>query len=196
MTTPLEKPPENPAPPSPEIPGEPRRDFITEILAIGIGAIVGIFPFAAGLVTFFHPLREKKTPGAPGGTFVRVAPLDAVPKDAPQRFPVKADLYDAWTRSPNEPVGAVYLQRKEGETVACFNAICPHAGCFVNCAKAEFSCPCHESVFSLDGKRGEGSPSPRDLDSLDVRVVEDGNVKFVEVKFENYFTGRADKKPK
>jgi Rieske Fe-S protein len=154
-----------------------------------------------GIFTFFHPLRGKKeTPGAGVASgFVRVAPLASVPRDLPQKFAVKSDLVDAWTRSPNEPVGAVYLQRKEGDTVACFNAICPHAGCFVNCsggAKAQFSCPCHESFFDLDGKRGDGSPSPRDLDSLNARIVDVDGAKFVEVQFENYYTGRPDKKQK
>lgn len=198
MTSPsLEKSPAAELGPTADTSAEPRRDFLTEILAIAFGAIVGIVPFCAGILTFLNPLMRKKEDG--GATYVRVTSLESVPKDVPQRFAVKADLNDAWTRSPNEPVGAVYLQRKEGDTIACFNAICPHAGCFVNCtggAKAQFSCPCHESFFNLDGERGHGSPSPRNLDDLPTRVVDEGGVKFVEVQFQNFYTGRPDKKPK
>jgi menaquinol-cytochrome c reductase iron-sulfur subunit len=196
-SAPLEKPAVSPPAPEPAPPAdsstEPRRDFLTEILAISFGFICGVVPFAAGLLTFLNPVIRKKPEGGP--TYIRVAPLSAVPMDVPQRFAVKADMVDAWTRSPNEPVGAVYLMQKGGGVVACFNAICPHAGCFVNCtggSHAQFSCPCHESFFSLDGVRGEGSPSPRNLDSLTTRIV-DG---FVEVEFQNFYTGRPGKDPK
>lgn len=171
-----------------------RRSFITEAAAVLFGGIVAVFPFAVGLVPFLAPMR--KTGG--GGKEIRVATLEELPDDgAPHRFPVTADLTDAWTKYINEPIGAVYLVREKGANkVQAFNAICPHAGCFVNyeASKHLFQCPCHTSAFDLQGKRrlDISQVPPRDMDSLtcDVR---DG---MIWVKFMNFQTGRVDQVPK
>lgn len=179
---------------------ENRRDFVTECAAIGIGGFVGIVPAAAGLVVFLDPWRKKDYPAAKEGTndgFIKVAALAGI-TDVPRRYPVYADLIDAWTFSPNQPVGAVYLVKEKSGDIVCFNAICPHAGCFVgfSAARNEFACPCHESFFSLEGKRGGHSPSPRDLDRLTTKIVDDDGQKVVAVEFKNFQTGRTDQKVK
>lgn len=147
---------------------EHRRDFFAKAVAIVVGGIVALFPFAAGLGVLLDPLRRK----ADRAGFLRVATLDSVPDDGiPRRFPVLGDLTNAWNRYPSEPVGAVFLRRLKGETqVQAFNATCPHAGCSVEYQIAQrcFQCPCHDSRFTPEGTRidPESCPSPRDLDSL------------------------------
>ena len=125
------------------------------------------------MLVFLDPILKRKKSG---GTDTdrplrRVAAVDAIPFDGtPVQVPVIADLTDAWMREPNQPVGAVYL-RNNGGKIECLNAICPHAGCFVAYASERkvFQCPCHNSTFDLDGKRLlEKSPSPRDMDTLEV----------------------------
>ena len=80
--------------------------------------------------------------------------------------------------------------RRRG-VIACFNAICPHAGCFVayDGATNTFKCPCHNSSFAVDGAIIEPSPSPRAMDTLPCEVEADE----ILVKFENFYTGKADK---
>jgi menaquinol-cytochrome c reductase iron-sulfur subunit len=80
--------------------------------------------------------------------------------------------------------------------VKALNTTCPHAGCFVNfdAQVDEFKCPCHNSFFKLDGAIIEPSPSPRAMDSLEVKV--DPDTKIVSVKYQNFYTGIADKKVK
>ena len=110
---------------------------------------------------------------------------------------VIADLTDAWMREPNQPVGAVYL-RKNGGKIECLNSICPHAGCFVayQAERKVFQCPCHNSVFDLAGKRlSEKSPSPRDMDTLEVDA-EKLDAGEVWVKFVNYYPGKPKKEEK
>ena len=105
--------------------------------AAAVGLVVGIFPLGAGLLVFLDPLRGKKRAPASvpdsGEGFLKIATLDAVPDDGvPRRFPVVADLTDAWNFSPGQPVGAVYLRREKGKKeVQVFHATCPHAGCSV-----------------------------------------------------------------
>jgi menaquinol-cytochrome c reductase iron-sulfur subunit len=158
------------------------------VLALILGGLVAIVPFASGLAVFLDPLRRSGR----GGRFVRVTGSDAVPADGiPREFPVVAERVDAWNRSV-EPIGAVYLRRtSEASAPECWTATCPHAGCFVafDGATNTFKCPCHNSAFNVDGQIISPSPSPRAMDTLECRV--DG--QDILVKFENFYTGKAEK---
>jgi len=194
-------PPAAPAARVPEPVVAPRRNLLASIAAVIIGSFVGIVPFAAGIATFLDPLWRQKKGGGEGSErpFRRVASLEAVPKDGtPIQVPVVADLTDAWNREANQPIGAVYL-RREGDNVHCFNAICPHAGCFVGYAaeRKVFQCPCHTSSFELDGQRinPKQSPSPRNMDELvvDKEKLQAGEVW---VQYVNYYPGKEDREEK
>ena len=141
-----------------------RRSFLVKAVAAILGGLAAVFPLAVGLFTFADPLRRRSS--STGDGYFRVANLDAIPDDGvPRQFSVIADRTDAWNRFPQEPIGAVYLRRRQGEkTPEAFNAICPHAGCFIAYATERklFQCPCHNSAFQLDGSIVEPSPSPRD----------------------------------
>ena len=176
---------------------EPRRAFLgTSIAAGAIGAALALFPLGSGALVLLDPLRKRKAGGAEGGAglFLRVATLDSIPSDgSPVQVPVISDLTDAWNREANQPIGAVYLLR-EGTQVKCFNAICPHAGCFVGFAedRGVFQCPCHTSSFQLDGSIISPSPSPRDMDELEVDAerLKSGEVW---IRFVNYLPGKHDR---
>jgi menaquinol-cytochrome c reductase iron-sulfur subunit len=177
----------------------PRRNVVAAVAAAIIGGFVGLVPLAAGVATFLDPLLRRKKAGGEEGAkqAIRVASLDALPADGtPVQVPVIDDLTDAWNREPNQPIGAVYL-RREGDKVACFNAICPHAGCFVgySAERKVFQCPCHTSSFQLDGERIMPSPSPRNMDALtvDPEKLKDGEVW---VQFVNYYPGKEHREEK
>ena len=176
--------------------GPPRRNVLAAAAAVVIGGLVSLLPLGAGALVFLDPiLRRKAKPVGAGGEqagrpFRRVASVEALPADGtPVQVPVIADLTDAWTREPNQPVGAVYL-RRVGDKVEAFNAICPHAGCFIAFVPQRklFQCPCHTSSFTLEGERILPSPSPRDMDPLvvDEKKLEEGEVW---VQFVNYYPG-------
>lgn len=174
--------------------GEDRRGFVTRLMAVICGGICGAVPFLSGLVVILDPLR--RTSGGQG--FLRVTTLDSVPDDGVARyFPVVTDRTDAWNRYLDEPIGAVFLRREPGSTeLQCLNAICPHAGCFVefNIPDKQFQCPCHDSNFEPTGVRlnPEACPSPRDLDTLEVdsERLKEGEVW---VDFKNFLTATPDK---
>ncbi len=177
-----------PKPVTPPAAAEERRGFLMRAGAIVFGGIVGLVPALSGLTVYLDPLRRR----GPGGQFLRVATLDALPDDGvPRQFPVIAERIDAWNRSL-EPIGAVYLRRQPGqEKPECWTATCPHAGCFVDYdgTSNTFKCPCHNSSFTVDGQIIEPSPSPRPMDTLacETRGQE------ILVQFENFYTGKADK---
>lgn len=177
--------------------GEPsRRGFFVKALAALIGGFVSVVPVAAGVLAFLDPLKRK----GKGAEMIPVAPLDALPADGvPRQFPVVASRVDAWTLYADQPIGAVYLRRMPGTNrVTAVNASCPHAGCFVNFKpeRGEFQCPCHTSAFAIGGERVLPSPSPRDMDSLECRVEEIDGRQQVLVRFENFYTGLKEKKPR
>ena len=185
----------------PQTPDRDRRGFVAGAAALVVGAIVSIVPLGAGLAFFLDPLFKRKRAELKSGESARplrrVATVEALPADGtPVQVPVIADQSDAWNREANQPVGAVYL-RRVGSAVECFNAICPHAGCFVAYAadRKVFQCPCHTSSFQLDGTRIMPSPSPRNMDSLrvDEQKLADGEVW---VEFVNYFPGHEEREPK
>ena len=178
---------------SPLVPPPPdRRSFLTKAAAVIIGGALALVAPLAGLVVFLDPLRRKDVNREP----VFVASLDAVPEDGePRKFSVLATRIDAWTRTPNVPVGAVYLQRRKDGSVRALNVVCPHAGCFVDYRSDQnhYHCPCHNSSFALDGKvLDPKSPSPRPLDELPVEIRHGTEVW---VKFQNFRAGVAEKIP-
>jgi Rieske Fe-S protein len=169
-----------------------RRAFLKKTLAAVIGTFVGSFSVASGLAVFLDPLRRRSsTSGA-----VRVTTLDALPIDGvPRVFRVITDRVDAWTKSPQVPVGAVYLRRTGEKRVEALNAVCPHAGGFIDYLSGSncFMCPLHNSTFAIDGKiRDRRSPAPRGMDALEVEIR---NTNEVWVKFQNFQAGCAGKVP-
>ncbi len=183
-----------------DVPETPRRNMLVAGLATVLGALVAVFPFGAGLLVFLDPILRRKASGSGAENsrpMRRVATLEALPTDGtPVQVPVIADQTNAWNREPNQPIGAVYL-RRQGNEVECFNAICPHAGCFVAYSgdRKLFQCPCHTSAFQLDGERIMPSPSPRDMDKLpvDQEKLKEGEVW---IEFVNYYPGKATQEAK
>jgi len=174
--------------------GDNRRSFLGALVAVGAGALALLVPAVSGLIAFLNPLRQK------GGAakMVPVASLETLPEDgAPQMFPVVTDKTDAWTKASNQIIGSVFLKRTDDEKqpVVAYQVVCPHAGCTIRFEDTgeggRFVCPCHEAYFDLSGGRIGQSRSPRDMDTLDVKV-EDGTVS---VKFVNYRVGTSAKIP-
>jgi menaquinol-cytochrome c reductase iron-sulfur subunit len=170
---------------------ETRRGFCGQAAAIVCGAAALATPVVAGIAAFLNPLRQKSQ----GGQLLRLASLDTLPEDGtPQRVPIIAERTDAWNRFPAEPIGAVFLRRVKGG-VSALQVICPHAGCSIGFESSpqggRFFCPCHAASFNLEGKRTDAtSPSPRDMDSLEVQIR---NKNEVWVKYESFCLGVAAK---
>jgi menaquinol-cytochrome c reductase iron-sulfur subunit len=174
-------------PPNPE-----RRDFFKRAGAVTIGGVISAVPVIAGMAVALDPLRRKAQAGEP----VRITTLDTLPADGiPRKFSVVADRSDAWNKFPHVPIGAVYLRRVGEKKIEAFNAVCPHAGCFVDfvAARNGFFCPCHNSSFAVNGSIADSrSPSPRALDALTVEIRNDAEVWVI---FQNFRAGQAEKAP-
>ncbi len=180
-----------------------RRSFFVRFAAVVCGGLVALFPFAAGLGVLVDPWqrsRRTKSADADGAKLVPICPLAALPADgAPRAFPVVSDVSDAWTHIANQRVGMIYMSRTDVDgkpTVLALNAECPHLGCFVdfNAADQHFECPCHKSAFAKDGEKLYG-PSRRGLDSLPVKLEDNGGQQEILVAFQKFQKGIAERKP-
>ncbi len=177
-----------------EHPGEPRRGFITHVLAAGIGLLVGTVPAFAGLAFFLDPIMRKKKSGGGDGFLKMPVTLEALEINGqPQLVKIIMDRVDAWNTYLNQPVGSVYLRRTDKDKVVAFNSSCPHLGCMVDYKAADriYFCPCHTSAFGEDGTKQNDIP-PRGLDTLDVDIR---NGTEVWVKFQNFRATTPDKIP-
>ncbi len=173
-------------------PPNDRRDFITKAASIVIGGSLVVAPTVAGICVLCDPLRRKSEASAS----VFVTNLNSLPEGGePRKFSVVATQVNVWNRTPDVPIGAVYLQRLKDNQVRALNVVCPHAGCFVNFRQAhnDYFCPCHDSRFSPDGKiLDPKSPSPRPLDELAVEIRKGTEVW---VTFQNFRAGTHEKIP-
>jgi len=170
-----------------------RRSFLGQTAAIACGAAALATPVVAGAIAFLNPLRQRSQ----GGQFMRLASLEMMPEDGtPLKVPVIADRTDAWSRFPAEPIGAVFLSRAAGpsnDKTMALQVICPHAGCSINydVTGRKYFCPCHAASFDMAGNRTDAtSPSPRNMDSLEVEIR---NKNEVWVKFQTFGVGTAKK---
>jgi menaquinol-cytochrome c reductase iron-sulfur subunit len=180
-----------------------RRGFLAKLTVLLAAALALVTPAVVGVAAFLNPLRQKSQAGG----FIRVANFEAVPEDGtPQKFSIIANRTDAWNVFPNEPVGAIYLRRAGKDGVEAMQVICPHAGCSIGLKALSdkktpgdkktpdpfiFYCPCHAASFDMSGKRLDAvSPSPRDMDSLEVEIR---NKNEVWVKFQKFITGTTNK---
>lgn len=168
-----------------------RRSFFEQAMAVAVGAVTILVPIGSAIAVLLSPLGKKSH-----GNFIRLTSLDAVPPDGvPRPFPaILKRRDDAWSVYRNEPVGLVYLRRTDEATPPiAFTATCPHLGCSVDCnSDGEFRCPCHNSLFKTDGTRinSDSSPSPRDLDTLEVEIRNNNEVW---VDYKKFVGGKTDK---
>jgi menaquinol-cytochrome c reductase iron-sulfur subunit len=165
-------------------PDESRRGALKVLVTAGslayAGALGGV---GASFVT-------STAGGETRERWIRAARLDDLPEGEPRRVAMVGDARDAFTLTPAEQLGSVWLVRK-GAEVRALSATCPHLGCAIDLGgdKKTFGCPCHTSSFALDGATQSG-PSPRGMDALATRVKEG----WVEVDFRRFRQGTADKK--
>ena len=160
---------------------ETRRKF----LKIAIAALT----FTSGIVLGLPFIRTiyRSAPVRKAG-WSEVAKLADLPPGRPVsiKFPTLSE--DAFVRG--DVVRSVWVIKHSGTELSVFSPVCTHLGCYFawNQTAERFECPCHASVFSIDGKV-LGGPAPRPLDALPHKV--ENNTLFV--RWEEFKSGVAEK---
>ncbi|MFB3885696.1 MAG: cytochrome b N-terminal domain-containing protein [Thermodesulfobacteriota bacterium] len=151
-------------------PGEPvipesqiaRRRFLKQMIGI-LSALVSLalaLPLIGTMIG--SSFRTKKLQWAEVGNITSLVP------DQPVNLKFSYKTEDAYLRET--VTRSVWIIKHSSGTMV-FSPICPHLGCHYDWhpEQKEFICPCHGSVFSVDGKM-LGGPSPRTLDTLPFKV--------------------------
>ena len=146
--------------------GITRRNFYTG----AIYAIWALMTAALGLpalVYLFLPPKIKRRQD-----WTEVGSIASLTANTPVEVAFRKNRIDGW-KVTSEKSTAWILKRADNSVVA-YGPQCTHLGCAYHWdeGKHEFLCPCHNSIFAMDGKVVSG-PAPRPLDRYDVRVEGD-----------------------
>lgn len=139
-----------------------RRSFLKWLigaLSAGIGLIAGV-PFLRAVINS-APLQKL--------SYVEAGDITSLSIGQPQDVNFQVLSEDAYLRE--EVIRSVWVIKHSPEDVTVFSPICTHLGCHFkwNPQTRHFECPCHASVFTIDGKVISG-PAPRSLDALPYKI--------------------------
>lgn len=153
----------------------PRRQFLiraTGLMTLLCSAIVGV-PLVGSFIGPSFRITKRH--------WIEVADVASLPVGQPVDLKVPDALTDAYVRE--SVIRHMWVVKQSDAQVAVFSPICPHLGCHYawNPASRHFECPCHGSVYTLDGTV-LGGPAPRRLDKLPVRI-EKGRLSVEWVQF-------------
>ena len=139
-----------------------RAFFLTMVYGLwaAMGAAVSI-PAVAYLL--LPPKLRKETEWDEAGDVTRMVP------NSPVEMVFRRNRVDGW-RIESEKTTAWAVKLDSGQIIA-LEPQCTHLGCAYHWddSRKQFLCPCHTSVFSVDGKVLEG-PAPRPLDRYEAKV--------------------------
>ena len=145
------------------LPETTRRRF--QLLVIyGLGAIIGCLLAIPAVLYLLIPPRLRRT-----NEWIDVGDLSKMDLKTPVEVVFRKNRLDGW-KLISEKRTAWVVQAAPDKIVA-FGPQCTHLGCAYHFEeeKKDFLCPCHNSIFSLDGQVVSG-PAPRPLDRYEIKV--------------------------
>ena len=140
-----------------------RRKFFKILSGIFAGFIAFSLSFPM-IETLVGTIVKKK-----GRAYSKVTSLNSIPENEPVEPSFILTEEDAFIES--NKAHEVWVIKKSDSNITVFSPICPHLGCRYqwNSSRELFICPCHHSVFNIDGKVVSG-PAPRSLDTLPQKI--------------------------
>lgn len=140
-----------------------RRSFYLTFI-YGLWSLIGLTLSIPALVYLFLPPRVRREL-----EWIDAGDIAKLPVKTPVEMFFRRNRTDGWkVTSEKETAWVVKLS---DQNIVAFGPQCTHLGCAYHWdeRKNEFLCPCHSSVFAIDGKVVSG-PAPRPLDRYDARV--------------------------
>jgi menaquinol-cytochrome c reductase iron-sulfur subunit len=119
---------------------------------------------APALVYLFLPPKVRR-----GSEWVEAGDITKLQLKTPVELVFRKNLVDGWKISSEKQTA--WAVKVSDQKIVAFGPQCTHLGCAYHWdeAKSEFLCPCHSSVFSVDGAVISG-PAPRPLDRFETKV--------------------------
>jgi menaquinol-cytochrome c reductase iron-sulfur subunit len=140
-----------------------RRNFFVVAIYGLWGAIAAALGLPALVYLLFPPKAKKSDEWIEIGDVGRLAP------NSPVEMTFRRTRIDGWKVISEK--STAWVVKTADHRVTAFGPQCTHLGCAYHWedAKSEFLCPCHTSLFSIEGKV-LGGPAPRPLDRYETRL--------------------------
>ena len=140
-----------------------RRSFYIGFINAAMG-LIGLALAAPAAIYLLFPPKPRK-----GQEWVETADLSAIPTGTPTEISFQRTQVDGW-KVTNVKATAWVVKNPNNDVVA-FSPQCTHLGCAYHWDDPShtFICPCHTSVFAMDGTVLSG-PAPRPLDRFMTKI--------------------------
>ncbi len=140
-----------------------RRSFFIGAI-YGIWGVIAAALSAPALAYLFLPPKIRKT-----DEWVDVGDVSKLAPGAPVEMVFRRNRTDGWKITSEK--STAWVVKSANNKVVAFGPQCTHLGCAYHWeeGKNEFLCPCHSSLFSIDGKVISG-PAPRPLDRYETKL--------------------------
>jgi len=144
-------------------PGTSRRSFYLSVIYGLWGLITAALSVPAFVYLFFPPKARNDD------DWVEAADISKLDPKTPMEVFFRRNRLDGWKLTSEK--NTVWVVKLPDQKVVAFGPQCTHLGCAYHWdeGKSEFICPCHSSIFSIDGKVVAG-PAPRPLDRYQTRI--------------------------
>jgi menaquinol-cytochrome c reductase iron-sulfur subunit len=145
------------------VPAMPRRRFYLAFI-YGLWSAIAATLAAPALLYLFLPAKlRRESEWIDAGDVAQLRP------DTPVEMVFRRNRIDGWKISSEKQTA--WVVKLASSKIVAFGPQCTHLGCAYHWeeGKSEFLCPCHSSVFSVDGKVVAG-PAPRPLDRYETRI--------------------------
>jgi menaquinol-cytochrome c reductase iron-sulfur subunit len=140
-----------------------RRRFY-EAVIFGAQAIIGAALAIPAIAYLLGPTKARRE-----SDWIEATDITTLTPKSPVEVSFRKSRVDGW-KVINEKQTAWVVKMADNSVVA-YGPQCTHLGCAYHWeeAKSEFICPCHTTLFSIDGKVISG-PAPRPLDRYATKI--------------------------
>ena len=140
-----------------------RRGFYLTFI-YGLWSLIGAAMSIPALIYLLLPPKVRRE-----AEWIDVGDVTRLQPKTPTEMVFRNNRIDGWKLTSEKQTA--WVVRFSDQNIVAFGPQCTHLGCAYHWdeRKSEFLCPCHSSVFAIDGKVISG-PAPRPLDRYEARV--------------------------
>ncbi|MGA2589085.1 MAG: ubiquinol-cytochrome c reductase iron-sulfur subunit [Bryobacteraceae bacterium] len=140
-----------------------RRGFYVSLI-YGLWSIIATALSVPAAIYLLFPPKLRKAP-----EWVEAGDVSQLEPRVPVEMVFRQNRVDGW-KILSEKTTTWVVKFSDSDVVA-FGPQCTHLGCAYHWDdnRAQFLCPCHNSIFAIDGAVVSG-PAPRPLDRYDAKV--------------------------
>ena len=151
---------------NPQTSKQPTRRSFHEIVIAGVQAIIGGALAIPAVAYLLGPTKSKKT-----DTWVETVDVGTLVTKVPVEQAFLQKRVDGWKVVTEKKTAWIVKLSDSANDIVAFGPQCTHLGCAYHYEenKSQFVCPCHTTLFSMDGKVVSG-PAPRPLDRFETKI--------------------------